>query len=217
MRRYKVKEELISFANLHARVPYKSRPSRYVTMKQDHNRFVNIQSANFAVAITLSFSLLVIITLTNMISPSYMGFLSLAFAQGQQNFTANLVAQDVVPPTNSKATGSSEFTLNSDGMSMNYEVYVTNIDDITLAQIYKGEADENGPALSTLIRFKDITPSGQVNGLLTQGVITADSLQGPLSGKQVSDLTQLMENNNTYVEIQTTENPNGEIRGQIIK
>jgi len=186
-------------------------------MKQDHNRFVNIRSANFAVVVTLSFSLLVIITLTNMILPSYMGFLSFAFAQGQQNFTAKLVGQDVVPPTNSKATGTSEFTLNSDGTSMNYEVYVTNIDDITLAQIYKGEADENGPALSTLIRFKDITPSGQVNGLLTQGVITADSLQGPLSGKQVSDLTELMENNNTYVEIQTTENPNGEIRGQIIK
>jgi CHRD domain-containing protein len=186
-------------------------------MKQDHNGFVNIQSAIFAVAFTLSFSLLVIITLTNMISPSYTGFPSFVFAQGQQNFTANLVGQDVVPPTNSKATGTSEFTLNSDGTSMNYEVYVTNIGDITLAQIYKGEADENGPALSTLIRFKDITPSGQVNGLLTQGVITADSLQGPLSGKQVSDLTELMQNNNTYVEIQTTENPNGEIRGQIIK
>ena len=186
-------------------------------MKQDHNGFVNIQSAIFAVAFTLSFSLLVIITLTNMISPSYTGFPSFVFAQGQQNFTANLVGQDVVPPTNSKATGTSEFTLNSDGTSMNYEVYVTNIDDITLAQIYKGEADENGPALSTLIRFKDMTPSGQVNGLLTQGVINADSLQGPLSGKQVSDLTELMQNNNTYVEIQTTENPNGEIRGQIIK
>ena len=97
------------------------------------------------------------------------------------------------------------------------KVYVTNIDGVTLAQIYQGQEDENGPALSTLIRFKDITPSGPVNGLLTQGVITSDNLQGPLIGKQVSDLTELMENNNTYVEIQTTENPNGEIRGQIIK
>ncbi len=102
-------------------------------------------------------------------------------------------------------------------MSMNYEVYVKDIDGVTLAQIYQGQEDGNGPAVSTLIRFKDITPSGPVNGLLTQGMITADSLQGPLIGKQVSDLADLMENNNTYVEIQTTENPNGEIRGQIAK
>ena len=186
-------------------------------MKQDHNRFVNIESTKFVVAVTLCFSLLVIITVTNMMSPSSIKFPSFALAQEQQNFTSNLVGQDVVPPTNSKATGTSEFTLSSDGMSMNYEVSVTDIDGVTLAQIYEGQENENGPAVSTLIRFKDITPSGPVNGLLAQGIITADNLQGPLSGKQVSDLTELMENNNTYVEIQTTENPNGEIRGQIIK
>jgi hypothetical protein len=149
--------------------------------------------------------------------PSANKFPSFALAQVQQNYTANLVGQDVVPPTNSKASGTSEFTLSSDGMSMNYEVYVTNIDGVTLAQIYEGQEDQNGPGVATLIRFKDITPSGQVNGLLTQGIITADDLQGPLSGKQMSDLTELVENNNTYVQIQTTENPSGEIRGQIIK
>jgi CHRD domain-containing protein len=186
-------------------------------MKQDLNSFVNILSINFLVVVTLSIILLTIITVTNMMSSSYIEFPSFALAQGQQNFTANLVGQAVVPPTNSKATGTSEFTLSSEGASMNYEVYVTNIDGVTLAQIYEGQENENGPAVSTLIRFKDITPSGQVNGLLTQGIITAENLEGPLSGKQVSDLTELMENNNTYVEIQTTKNPNGEIRGQIIK
>ena len=186
-------------------------------MKQDRNRFVSKESTKFAVAVTLCLSLLVIITVTNMMSPSTIKFPSFALAQGQQNFTANLVGQDVVPPTNSKTTGTSEFTLSSDGMSMTYEVSVTDIDGVTLAQIYEGQEDENGPAVSTLIRFKDITPSGPVNGLLAQGIITTDNLQGPLSGKQVSDLAELIENNNTYVEIQTTENPNGEIRGQIIK
>ncbi len=186
-------------------------------MKQDRNRFMNIGTIKFVVAVTLCFCLVVMMTVTNLMSPSAIKFPSFALAQGQQNFTANLVGQDVVPPTNSMATGTSEFTLSSDGMSMNYEVYVTNIDGVTLAQIYQGQEGETGPAVSTLIQFKDITPTGQVNGLLTQGIITSDDLQGPLSGKQISDLTQLIENNNTYVEIQTTENPNGEIRGQIIK
>lgn len=157
-------------------------------MKQDRNNFVKIPSTKFVVAVTLCLSLLVIITVTNMMSPSSIKFPSFALAQGQQNFNANLTGQDVVPPTNSKASGTSEFTLNSDGMSMNYEVYVKDIDGVTLAQIYQGQEDGNGPAVSTLIRFKDITPSGPVNGLLTQGMITADSLQGPLIGKQVSEI-----------------------------
>lgn len=186
-------------------------------MKQERNIFVNIGGAKLVAVVTLCFSLVVIVTVTNMMSPSSTKFSFFALAQEQQNFTANLVGQDVVPPPDTKATGTSEFTLSSNGMSMNYEVYVTDIDGVTLAQIYQGQEGENGPAVSTLIRFKDITPSGPVNGLLTQGIITADSLQGPLSGKQVSDLTELIENNNTYVEVQTTENPNGEIRGQIIK
>ncbi len=186
-------------------------------MKQERNIFVNIGSAKLVAVVTLCFSLVVIVTVTNMMPQSSAKFSFFALAQEQQNFTANLVGQGVVPPTDTKATGTSEFTLSSNGMSMNYEVYVTDIDDVTLAQIYQGQEGENGPAVSTLIRFKDITPSGPVNGLLTQGIITADGLQGPLSGKQVSDLTKLIENNNTYVEVQTTENPNGEIRGQIIK
>src|ERR1044071_3639982 len=100
-------------------------------MKQDHNRFVNVRSTNFAVAATLGFCLLVIITITYTMSTSSVGFASFALAQGQQNFTANLVGENVFPPTNSKATGTSEFTLSSDGMSMNYLVYVTNIDGVT--------------------------------------------------------------------------------------
>ena len=158
-------------------------------MKQERNTFVNIGSAKLVAVVTLCFSLVVIVTVTNMMSSSSNKFSFFALAQEQENFTANLVGQDVVPPTDTKATGTSEFTLSGNGMSMNYEVYVTDIDDIILAQIYQGQEGENGPALSTLIRFKDTTPTGPVNGLLTQGIITADNLQGPLNGKRVSDLT----------------------------
>lgn len=42
--------------------------------------------------------------------------------QDKQNFTANLIGQDEVPPTNSKATGNSTLILSSDGMNIKYEV-----------------------------------------------------------------------------------------------
>jgi hypothetical protein len=59
-------------------------------MKQDRNKFVKIPSTKFVVAVTLCFSLLVIITVTNMMSPSSINFPTFALAQGQQNFNANL-------------------------------------------------------------------------------------------------------------------------------
>ncbi len=201
---------------IHLQVPYKSQYFRYVTLKIDHNKFVNIRSTKFVVIATLCFSLVGMISVTNMMSSTAIQFPSFVLAQVQQNFLTNLDGQDVVPPVNTEATGTSEFTLGSDGKSLNYDIYVTNIEDIILAQIYQGQEGENGPAVTTLIRFKELTPTGPVNGLLTQGVITADELLGPLSGKQISDLTELIENNNTYVEVQTTEYPNGEIRGQIL-
>ena len=50
---------------------------------------------------------------------------------------------------------------------------------------------------------------------LGAGTLTAASLQGPLTGKHVSDLVNLMKTGEAYVDIHTTRHPNGEIRGQI--
>lgn len=120
----------------------------------------------------------------------------------------------LVPPTNSKATGNSTFILSNDGMRMKYEVNVKDI-DVTMAQIQEGKKGENGPVVVTLIRFKSITPTGLVDGLLAEGNITADKLQGPLKGKQMSDMITLMNNNEVYVNAHTKQNPDVEIRGQI--
>ncbi len=52
---------------------------------------------------------------------------------------------------------------------------------------------------------------------LAQGDISSSKLEGPLKGKQISDLTKLIEDNDAYVNVHTKQNPNGEIRGQISK
>ena len=41
-------------------------------------------------------------------------------------------------------------------------------------------------------------------------------LEGPLAGKQLSDLSIAMSNGTIYVNVHTEQNPNGEIRGQIM-
>ncbi|MGA9844278.1 MAG: CHRD domain-containing protein [Nitrososphaeraceae archaeon] len=166
--------------------------------------------------VTLSFSLVAIAMSTATMLPS-IKFLEPALAQVEQKFTAKLSGQDEVQPTNTKAAGTAEFTPNSNGMIMSYSVDVNNIDKVTMADIHQGKKGENGPVVVTLIRFKTLTPTGPVNGQLAQGDISSSKLEGPLKGKQISDLTKLIEDNDAYVNVHTKQNPNGEIRGQISK
>ena len=184
-------------------------------MKQDQNRFVDIKSAKNVAVIILCFSLVAAIFVPNMMSSSSIILPTFVLAQKEQNFTASLISQDEVPPANSKATGNSTFILSNDGMMLKYEVNVKDMDNVTMAQIQQGKKGENGPVVVTLIQFKAITPTGLVDGLLAEGNITADKLQGPLKGKQISDMITLMNNNDAYVNVHTKQNPDGEIRGQI--
>ena len=64
--------------------------------------------------------------------------------------------------------------------------------------------------------FKPEIPTPRMaSGLLSEGDITTDNLEGPLAGKQLSELLNSMHSMGVYVNIQTTQYPDGEIRGQI--
>ena len=137
-----------------------------------------------------------------------------AFAQGgREKFDADLSVSQVIPPIDSKATGSAEFELTTDGTSISYTVNVTDINAVEGAHIHIGEVGQNGPIVVTL--FEPETPTGQQSGLLSKGNITSDKLEGPMAGKQLSDLIDVMKNEGAYVNVHTQQNPDGEIRGQI--
>jgi hypothetical protein len=140
---------------------------------------------------------------------------SSAFAQGEQKFTAKMAGKDEVPPKDTKANGTAEFNLSADGNKMTYVVNVMNIDKVTMAHIHSGKVGENGPPVVWL--FNSTTPSGPMNGMLSQGNITATDLVGPLKGKQMSDLVKLINDGQAYANVHTEPNPKGEIRGQISK
>jgi hypothetical protein len=96
---------------------------------------------------------------------------------------------------------------------MSYKVSVSDIEKVTAAHIHKGKVGENGPVVVTL--FKTDSPSAISNGILSQGTITSAKLEGPLAGKQLSDLITMINNGDAYVNVHTQANPKGEIRGQM--
>ena len=128
-------------------------------------------------------------------------------------FTAELSGNEEVPPFQTDATGSAEFTAPHFD-NIRYSVNVSNIDKVTQAHIHSGKIGENGPVVVTL--FKTDTPSAEpINGNLASGNITNADLEGPMAGKTLIDLNKAIELGETYVNVHTEENPNGEIRGQI--
>jgi CHRD domain len=130
----------------------------------------------------------------------------------QQKFTAQLSGDQQVPPIQTSASGSAWFKPMQDNVG--FEVNVTDIQGVTMAHIHSGKQGENGPPIVPL--YKSDTPTGQMSGVLAQGNATADTFQGPMAGKSISDLVTVMQNGETYVNIHTQQNPDGEIRGQIM-
>ena len=133
---------------------------------------------------------------------------------GVQEFDAILTSAAEVPPVQSSASGFAELEVEEGSDNMEYGIIAINIDKVTKAHIHQGSSSEAGPVVATL--FNASTPTGPPSGELTDGFITSANLEGPLQGKQLSDLIALMQNGQAYVNVHTEQNPDGEIRGTIV-
>ncbi|MGA7369223.1 MAG: CHRD domain-containing protein [Nitrososphaeraceae archaeon] len=141
-------------------------------------------------------------------------------------YSAPLSGDSEVPKVNTQASGEARFESNaqaaalgdaaaaaSSSSDMSYEITAQSIEEVTAAHIHMGKNNENGPVVFTL--FDPDTPTGEINGRLVSGTINVQSLEGPLEGKQISDLVDLFDRGDAYVNVHTQTNPNGEIRGTI--
>jgi hypothetical protein len=129
------------------------------------------------------------------------GEVNSVLAQPLKKFTANLAGKNEVPPVDTKASGTAQFQLSADGKQIDYDLITKDLNNFMMAHIHQGKASDNGQPVVTLSMGK--------------GKITSADLQGPLTGKQLSDLVKLIESGETYVNVHTQQNQNGEIRGQI--
>ena len=134
-----------------------------------------------------------------------------------KNFRAHLSGDEEVPPADTKATGQAIFRLNKEDGTLYYKLIVANIENVRMAHIHMAEAGSNGGVVAWL--YPESAPPvlipGRFQGILAEGVITADNLAGALAGESLDELLDAMKDGKTYVNVHTVQFPGGEIRGQI--
>jgi hypothetical protein len=147
-------------------------------------------------------------------------------SSSEKEFSARLTGDKEVPPVDTDITGRIRLTANAQQDALDYQLSISNLNGVaTGAHIHRGSAGTNGPIVANLnIRgtFAGASASASAGGdgsattsTSTGGTITSADLKGPLAGKQVSDLIQLIEDGKAYVNVHTRQHPNGEIRGQL--
>ena len=127
-------------------------------------------------------------------------------------FVTNMTGQEEVPPVDTQAVGEAILTQDLPlNQTVHYFVNVTGIEGVSQGHIHSGAEGENGPIVVTLFNFD--SPQNEV---LRNSNFTASNLEGPMQGKPMSDLIAAMNNGSTYINVHTEQNPEGEIRGQLV-
>jgi hypothetical protein len=159
--------------------------------------------------------------------PFFAGIFALALAlsgcnqtavpAGKADFAAQLSGGEQVPPVMTAASGAASFWLDPDGTKLHYKLSVSELNQVTMAHLHLGAVGKNGSPVVWL--YPPAPPAEEIdgasNGVLSEGVITADNLAGPLKGKTVADLVAAIRAQNIYVNVHTRDHPDGEIRGQV--
>lgn len=114
------------------------------------------------------------------------------------------------------ARGKVVFYLSEDGEELHYKLNVSSIKDVTSAHIHLTPMEEQGRVVVFLFDLTDRPRKGNFNGAVSEGVITAADLVGPLVGGPVSALLREMEQGHAFINVHTREHPRGYLSGQIV-
>ena len=144
-----------------------------------------------------------------------------------QKFSAKMTGDKEVPPVSTDTTGTIRVEANSQQQTLDYDLTLTNLNGvITGAHIHMGKPGVNGPIVADLnapglggAAAASSSSSGGGTAMTSNsvsGTIRSTDLKGPLEGKQITDLVKLIEEGRAYTNVHTEQNPNGEIRGQLL-
>ncbi len=127
-------------------------------------------------------------------------------------YGAFLTGAEEVPAVMAPGSGAARIT-QVDASTLKFEVRVANTTGIIFAHLHLAPLGQNGGVVVTLIPNQ--SPSGLTNGIVAEGMIDASKLTGPLVGKSIGHLIKELEAGKIYVNIHTSRNRGGELRGQV--
>ncbi len=127
-------------------------------------------------------------------------------------YRAELNGAGEVPPVSTAATGEAKFIAAPDAASIKYKVKVRDIANVVASHIHCAPAGVNGPVGVTLFAGG---PVSIASGTLAEGTITAPNPGNACGWSSVQDILLAMAAGDAYVNVHTTANPPGEIRGQV--
>ncbi len=138
-------------------------------------------------------------------------------AQQRTAWVAWLSGAEEVPAVNTRADGRATFELNAQRTSIVYYVTVNNLNNVLMGHIHVGAAGANGPIAVWLYPAAPppVLRPGVTSDVLATGTITAANFTGPLQGRQLGDLINLLDSGGAYANFHTQAFGGGEIRGQI--
>ena len=133
------------------------------------------------------------------------------FVYAQNKFRAKLDANNEVPPVDSTAEGVATFKVKDDAIKS--KINITGITEVSGAQILMGKIGQNGDPIVDLLKTGEKTET--TDGVAIKGNFTASDFEGSMQGKDLSALQSAMATNQTYVNIMTSDHPDGEASGHI--
>lgn len=153
--------------------------------------------------------------------------ISQTIASHAQVFEAHLDGQQELPVRQTPATGRAVLRYVAAKDSLLYEVAVKNICNVIFVHIHLGQRGKEGDPIPVRTLYHAQPAGGPFSGVIASGSLCSADLKGPLEGKTVGDLVELMRAHKVYIDVHTSNGtqpvdnepgnyPLGEIRGQVV-
>ncbi len=135
---------------------------------------------------------------------------------GGNNFKAYLKGGNEVPPVETDAKGRAWFKFNRDLSHMRFTLVLRHGEGIlgaNGAHLHCAEAGVNGPVIATLA---GAAPAPGFDGwLVVKAGLSDANIVETACGSSLADLAEAMLDGLAYVNVHSSGNPSGEIRGQV--
>jgi hypothetical protein len=159
-------------------------------------------------------AVLTVMGLATLVLPGWADSVTARGNGGGLKFEAELSGAEEVPPVVTETEGEAELRFNRDLTELKFELEVEDGIRVRQAHIHCAAAGANGPVVVFLAGNHD--PGWDIDGdWINDATATNTNIVNTSCGTTLAELAQAMSEGRTYVNVHTTANTGGEVRGQI--